>query len=293
MAERNLTFDQFELTDDVYELGGGVLHEMAHAAEHELSDEPDVDNLGSLIGAIGPAKELQANIGRVQEVLGTDKNALELARGWVTRTGLLTPVENDFPRSHDSEGYGDIRIVVITGGVRNWMARRAIRLAQLSGGSDHIETTLLVAGNREMKPAEGPDVREGMTEADYMQEAIRPQLGNIGVSSEVIHVDSTVGDDVMRAAAEATANAYDFSDGANGVAIVSNAGAWVQNAGQYRRAMRAVIPSFDDTYAQLLVVSDGFKLGETGTEPTSTHQNPFTALGQIVRNAQELVRHQQ
>lgn len=292
MAERVLTFDQFSLSDSVYDLGGGVLHEMAASTGHELTAEPDADNLGGLISAIGPAKELQANIGRVQEVLGTDQDALELAREWVSRTGLLSPVERFFPDDRllvNSTGY---EVAVITGGVRNWMARRAIRLAQLSGSQEFIGTTLLVAGNRVMKTAEGPDVTEGMTEADYLDAVVKPQLGNIGLHSEVIRVDSVVGDDVMRAAAEAAAERNDLSDEGNSVAIVSNAGAWVQNAGQFRRAMQSLVPVFDATSAQLLVVSDGFKLGETGAEPTSTHQNPFTALGQIARNAQELVRHQ-
>ena len=292
MAERDLTFANFNLSESVYDIGDGVLREMADATGHELAPAPDVDNLGGLIGAIGPAKELQANISHVQEILGTDQTALNLARGWVTRTGLLTPVERHFPDDRFEVHTSGIKVAIITGGVRNWMARRELRLAQLSGSQRFIPTTLLVAGNRVLKSVEGPDVTDGMTEADYLESIVKPRLNNLGLASEVVRVDSEVGNDVMRAAAEAAARAYDFDNVGNGVAIVSNAGAWVQNAGQFRRALREIVPSFDETPGQLLVVSDGFKLGETGAEPTSTHQNPFTALGQIARNAQELAHHQ-
>lgn len=292
MAERDLTFANFNLFNNVYDIGDGVLHEMANVTGHELAPAPDVDNLGGLISAIGPAKELQANISHVQEILGTDQDAIEIARDWVTRTGLLTPVERFFPSNPYKAGDCELGIAVVTGGVRNWMARRAIRLAQLSGGADPLETTFLVAGNRVMKPAEGADVREGMTEADYMEAVIQPQLSNIGLDSEVIRVDSGVGDDVMRAAAVAVSGRYDLHDPSKGVFLVSNAGAWVQNSGQFRRALRQITPNFDARSSQLAVASDSFKLGETGAEPTSTHQNPFTALGQIARNAQELARHQ-
>ncbi len=72
--------------------------------------------------------------------------------------------------------------------------------------------------------------------------------------------------------------------------MATNAGNWLQNSGQMLRSLvahdsgRIELPA---TY----VISDAFELG-TGTEPAATHQNPFTALGQIVRNAQEIVRHQ-
>jgi len=281
MSER-LTFINFEIgNDSVLEIGGGVVPEMAQAFGYELPDTPDVDNLGGLIAAVGPAKELQENIGLVQEKLGTDNDAVGIATDWVERTGLLLPVSRSYMDAETDAELRNYDVAVITGGVRNWMMRRAERLLPDLGG---VSRVALVAGNRPMKTAEGPDVEEGMTEAEYMGSVISNVLAGSGVDVELVPVESQVGDEIMDVAAERI-------DATENVLVSSNAGAWVQNAGQLRRALRSMHDGFDETGNQLFVVSDYFPVG-TGKESTSTHQNPFTALGQIARNAQELVRHQ-
>ncbi len=280
--KRQVTFETFNpRTESVYEIGNGVMREMAEAFEYELTATPDVDNLGGLIGAVGPAKELQENIGRVQEELGTDNGAVDIARDWVERSGLLAPVARSYMAPEQGIATQNFDLAVISGGVRNWMLRRAERLVP---ELDKVGRVLLVAGNRTMKTTEGPDVEEGMTEADYMDGVVRSLLTEAGVEVEMVRVDSGSGNEVMETAAE-----HIGSD--ESVLVASNAGAWVQNAGQLRRAIRKECPRFDETGNRLFVVSDSFPLG-TGQEPTATHQNPFTALGQIARGAQELVRHQ-
>lgn len=279
MSER-LTFVNFEIRNDsVLEIGSGVVPEMARAFGHELAPTPDVDNLGQLIGVVGPAKELQENIGLVQEKLGTDNDAVGIATDWVERTGLLLPVSRSYMNAEAELQNFDM--AVITGGVRNWMVRRAERLLP---ELDRVDRVSLVAGNRLMKTTEGPDVREGMTEADFMGSVVRDLLADAGVEVEVVRVDSGMGNEVMDAAAE-------HIGASDTILVASNAGAWVQNTGQLRRAARSLHSDFDRDGKQLFVVSDSFPVG-TGAESTSTHQNPFTALGQIARNAQELVRQQ-
>jgi hypothetical protein len=278
-----LTFNTFNpQINSVYEIGDGVIGEMAQAFEHELSDQPNTDNLGELIGKIGPAKTLQDNIPQVQAVLGTNADALDIAIDWVERSGLMLPANRSYADSELAMP-ATIDTAVITGGVRNWMMRRAERFGAIKNVT--IGQVLLVAGNREMKPAEGPDVAEGMTEANYLESVIKPMLEGMGTTALVnlVRVDSSVGDEVMNAAAqEAT--------GANQL-VVSNAAAWVQNAGQFRRAMQNRIFGYDSAGNQLYVVSDTIPVAHHG-EPPATHQNPLTALGQIARNAQELTRHQ-
>lgn len=275
----------------VYDIGAteahpqGVAQEMAAAFGHELTPQPNTDNLGGLISKVGPAKELQANIAGVQEALGTDDDAVTIARGWAERSGLLVPVERLYATAERAEGA--ITLAVVTGGVRNWMSRRADRVATLAQARP-LEGVLLAAGNRVMKPTEGPDVEEGMTEADYMHDVVAPQLGELGISTEVLRVDSGVGDEVMRAAVAKTSDLVGL--GAERIAVVSNAGAWVQNGGQYRRAAMEVAQGFDVWNDQFEVISDGFPLG-TGIEPTATHQNPFSAAGQIARNLREFTQH--
>lgn len=279
---------------DIYDIGAttypersGVIPEIARAFDFELSDIPDVENLGQLIGKVGPAKQLQDNIPNVQAVLGTSESGVDIARGWARRSGLLTPVMR--PLTHLEQPMQDhpIDVVVATGGVRNWMNRRRLVIANLAR-THRVTQALLVAGKRPMRASEGPDVIDGMTEFDYMHDIVARRLASRRIAARVIGVDSEVGDDVMRAAAEALQEYVDPNTGL--VAIASNAGAWLQNGGQLRRAAVATFgPQFDREGRNLLVASDGFRLG-SGAEPTATHQNPFTATGQILRNAQELAR---
>jgi len=299
MPWTELTFANFAPADprgnDVYDIGTteehpqGVAREMASAFGYELaSPYPEVDNLGGLIQRVGRSKELRDNIGRVQEVLGTSDDAITIARGWAERSGLLLPVERLYATAEPAEGVIDMAI--ITGGVRNWMQRRASRLVELAQQRP-VAGVLLVAGNREMKPDEGEDVEAGMTEADYMGSVIASRLAELGLLSEVLRVDSGVGDEVMRAAAN-RANVLMGLVGDRRVAVISNAGAWVQNAGQFLRAGKASTGgAFDIWGDQLEVASDTFPLGVTGDEPAAEYQNPFSAAGQIARNLQEFERH--
>lgn len=123
----------------------GVAREITIAFDHDLTPTPDVDNLGELIGKVGPAKELQDNIAGVQSALGTTENGITIASGWVKRSGLLVTVERMYASAERAEGAVDLAI--ITGGVRNWMYRRAEALGGLSACAG-IDRTLLVAGNR-------------------------------------------------------------------------------------------------------------------------------------------------
>lgn len=296
--EKALTFANYSLVvdgvDSIYDIGSmngsrsGVIEEIAAAFNHKLTAKPSADNLGELIGLVGPAKELQENIGLVQEVLGTKKAAVTIARGWVKRSGLLLPVERSYIKSEEVDG--PIDLALITGGVRNWMARRTARLEELSNTRE-VRQTFLVAGNRLMKTAEGPDVEEGMVEYDYMREVVAKQLSTMGLSATVVKAKTSIGDEVMKAGMYDIAEEVSFDMRSAQVAVVSNAGAWVQNVGQFRRVAKSTFyyPTFDTKGSQLLAVSDSFPLG-TGSEPMTTHQNPFSAVGQIVRNAQELVR---
>lgn len=270
--------------DSVYDIGNGVVPEMAKAFGYDLTSQPEEGNLGELIGKIGPAKTLQDNIGKVQAVLGVTDAAREIAIDWVDRSGLLIPVERSYINP-DQKVPPSVDKAVISGGVRNWMQRRADLLIK---ASDHItpHRIVLVAGNRIMNQSEGSDVAEAMTEANYLEKIIAAKLQNIGKFAliDVVKVESGVGDEVMDKVARAV--------GSTAVSLViSNAGAWVQNAGQFRRAQQRVGGEYDSDGTQLFVMSDEFPLAREN-ELASTHQNPYTALGQIARNAQELVRHQ-
>lgn len=305
-----LTFASYRPDRDglegIYEIGAteerpeGVLHEISATFGHELTPTPDAENIGELINAVFRDKELQKNIGRAQEVLGTDDNAVAIARGWVERSGLLIPVERtyitaaDIPEEaaeeYETSGRPYFKVAAMSGGVRNWMMRRIDRLEELHR-TVGIGSVLLAAGHRPMSTGEGPDVEEGMVEYNYMEQVIMPRVQQLGLWAVLAPAETRNGDEVMAEGAHVLVNEQMMDFTADRLAVVSNAGAWVQNGGQIRRAVRSVIrPDFDNHGNQLFAVSDEFPLG-TGTEPTATHQNPFSALGQIARNAQELVRH--
>ncbi|HEY5667693.1 MAG TPA: hypothetical protein VIR03_00855 [Candidatus Saccharimonadales bacterium] len=274
--------------DGIYRIGAteehpdGVAHEMATAFGYNL-DVPD----DGFVDAIGSANELERNIAAVQEALGTDDDAVTLTRGWAARSGLLVPVARTFATA-EAIGQGSISRAVVTGGVRNWMVRRAERLEELAQEHE-VKGVLLAAGSRPMKTSEGPDAEEGMTEATYMRDVIAPRLGKLGVPTDVLCIDSGKGSDVMLATALALRDRVDLEQ--DRIAVVSNAGAWVQNAGQLRRGIQSVTAGrFDASGEQLVVVSDRFELGN-GTEPTTTHQNPLSATGQIARNLREFAMH--
>lgn len=279
-------FGNFNIqTDNVYDIGDGVIPEMAGVFEHDLSEKPEEANLGTLISKVGPAKTFLDNLTVVRNVLGENTESLDMAIDWVDRSGLLVQVERSFVdpslRLPDTIG-----TAIISGGVRNWMQRRSELLDKISSNVA-IERVLLVAGNRVMNPVEGVDVLQGMTEAEYMEAIIRAKLIALGRFPviDTLSIDSTEGLEVLRQAVVKVGNVAT-------TLVVGNAGNVIQNAGQYRRAgISTYGPSFDSRGNQLFMISDEFPVARHG-EPAITHQNPYMALGQIARNAQELVRHQ-
>jgi len=82
-----------------------------------------------------------------------------------------------------------------------------------------------------------------MTEADYLREFISIRLGRVGISSELLSVASGSGNEVMAAVVEKSDELVDLSS--SRIVVVGNAGNWVQNGGQFLRAAKAKVPSFD------------------------------------------------
>ncbi len=307
MFADRLTFVDFAVGyDDVYAIGftanpdgttrnQGVLKEMANAFDYPLTPEPDAENLNGLRRIVGRHKTLQDNIGQVQDALGTNDDAAGIAREWITRSALLGRVERSY-LGPMIQVPSSIDVAIITGGVRNWMNRRAGELERFA--QSHPVGGIVLSGDntRVMREDEGTDVLPGMTEATYMEEVLEPRLGRLGVRTTVMKVnprpDYAAGDEVALAAAKAATEGLPAGLEEARLLVVTNAGAWPMDGGQVRRAARSLQPRFDATGQQLFTVTDAFKLGVTGKEPKATHQNPLTALGMIPRNVLEFVRQQ-
>lgn len=300
MSTETLTFANFSPVAanpvDMYEIGAdqtrpGVIPEMAEAFGHILTSEPRTENLADFVAAVGPAKELQYNIARVQERLGTDQSALDIARDWVIRSGLLTPVKRSL-MDVNQEWPEKPSTIVITDAIRNWMERRRSLAEELIASNEvAIGSIMLASGRRMMSPSEGEGVTEGLTADEYMWGNLLPRLRGVGskkgVGVYLTTTENTGGDEVMDSAVVALTRELNSS---TPIIVASNAGAWLQNAAQLRQAIKRKYPDrspqkFD---SQLFVAAKRFELGVTGDEPKETHQNPFSALGQIARNALQL-----
>lgn len=274
-------FSNYELGDNVYELANGLLPEIAEAANFDLGEVPSELALRGLIGRLGPAKELQRNIAGVKDFLG--ENADGQAADWVERSGVLIPVERPFA----SPGLipDSIDAIVWSGGVANWMLRRA----SLTERFDSTKTgkVVLALGTREMSSAEHPNLARHFArtkgfmprEADFANQYIVPRLESAGFTTKVVITDSKSGDTVLD---QAFTEIPELQDGT--MLVVGNAPNVIQAAGQIRLAAQRASYLFDSNGVQLFMASDTIPVARKG-EGTATHQNPFSALGQIARNA--------
>jgi hypothetical protein len=268
-------------------LAGGLLPEMATVFGQPLSERPDEDELQRLIGTIGPAKTLQDNIAGVQEILGTDADAVTLAADWTERSGVLNPVRRGFVDTSPLPERLDA--IVWGGGVANWIKRRV----ELTERFDPLSVgrVVLAAGNRQMGEAEHQLVttyarQEGRipTETDFIRKYMTGRLALAGFEVEVVAVDSQNAEEIND---EVFAEKPELLDGS--ILVVGNAPNVVQAAGQIRLAGRRADAGFDADGRQFYMAGDTIPVARKGEGP-ATHQNPFTALGQIARNALVLER---
>ena len=149
-------------------------------------------------------------------------------------------------------------------------------------------------GNREMKPAEHQMVktyekRHGKfpTETDFAETYLRGLLevaGFGGDKVQVVPVKDNNGDRILDALFDRRPELLSGS-----ITVVTNAPNAIQAAGQLRAVARRTDEQFDSDGDQLFMVSDSIQLARRGEAP-KTHQNPETALVQLMRNALFLQR---
>lgn len=278
-------FSDYELSSkdfSVYALADGMLPEIATAAQFTLTPEPDAENIGSLIGKVGPDKELQQNIGAVREALGPD--AKDQIADWIEKSGILFPVERGFadPTSLPEE----TDAIVWGGGVANWILRRAALTQRFD--PDKVGRVVLPFGNRVMKPTEHQLVKTFAKEKgrppkeyEFGRAYVLGSLMTAGFTPKpkIIPVGDGNGDRVLDALFEREPQLLDGT-----ITVMGNAPNTIQAAGQLRLAARRADPGFDSTGEQLFMASDSVPVARRG-EAAKTHQNPETALGQLVRNA--------
>jgi hypothetical protein len=252
------------------QIGDGVIDEIV--AEFKVEDDvTTLDGLDSLIQKVCPEKELRGNIEHAKKMLGP--NAIEIARDWVQRTGLLEAVERSFMRP-ELPLPDNFTLGVIIGGLANVIDRRTNAILPFAG---EVEQVLMLGGRGRSGYAE-------LTQSEYLSVYVRSKLLDAGFDPVVSKpVNSTSGNEVVNAGVNLVPES-------GAILVAGNAGNWLQIASQFRRAMRNTYPEFDTDGQRLFVVSDSIALGYTGSEPALTHQHPLSAIGAIVRNFKQVER---
>lgn len=288
-------FSNYELSEiaehefGVYQLADELIPEIAEELNFDITGQPVQDALGDFIGKFAPDKELQKNISLVQEQIPVD-----VAADWVERSGVLEPVSRAF---RDTTKLPErVGMAVMTGGVANWMLRRAAVLERLDPTT--IPRVWLVASDRKMSDGEHQLVRSHRelfseheietTEYRFMRKFVMTRLADAWFNVRDFHSEGHTQGSAILDDWVAYADKVDNALRIKTILVPGNAPAVIQTAVTVREAIQKLDPLFDNTPSpQLFMVSDTIPIARHG-EGTATHQNPYSALGQILRNAKYL-----
>lgn len=266
----------------------GVLPEIAEAFQAELSEIPDAQNLGQLVGAVGPAKTLRDNETGVETTLA--KAPIEISRDWVVRSGIMRPLDRglwdaETPAPADSVKIGQ-------GAVMNWQDRFATVMESVAPSE-----VVLISGNRRMDTK--TEIREANigifrletgrvpTEAEYAERFIAPRLRKVGHTVTELAFNTKDGAEIIRGMFEEKPELLERQ-----LTAVRVANAGLPLALQIRRVAREIKPDFDDeANPQMFAMTDEIHLAENKaeTKDAKNNQSPVSALRQAVVVAKELI----
>lgn len=286
VAERD--FSSFELRDNVYELAGGLIPEIADRFEVDLGPEPNQPSLQAVMDKVGTGKVLREN----EEITVLDRD--EMA-DIVERSGVQQALSRSLWTPTVPVNKETIDAFLIVGGVANWMDRSAEALpAELQN-----TPVYLLAGNRVMDTATektNPHVQSvydvgGMypTEATYAAGVLVPRI-----LEKDFFVERTVayptgnGDELFEKLFQDYPELLYLR-----IALARNANAGVIMAMQMRAAARKYNQAYDANPAepQALIVTDSFPVARTDEQDNDPahYQKAATALRQVVLTAKKLV----
>ncbi len=284
-------FSNFELGDNVLELANGLLPRIAETINFDIPSEQDGSGkrvhvpseplLRDFVKATGPDKEFQKNIGKLTEVLGDA--AVEVAADWVeTESGIMRPVDRYFARPEQAPKQVDVG--VFGAGVFRLPLRRTI-LAMGLDPEMFKDGLVLYGGTRLVKPTEHQLARRFErttghmpTETEIMNEYMKPMLELAGHKVDVVEPETSKAKEALD---------YLFNKKpellGKSILVITNTPNSIQATGVLRLAARRADSSFDSNGDQLSMKGDGIAVARHGEKP-ETHQNPITAVGQLVRN---------
>jgi hypothetical protein len=279
-------FSNFHLGDNVYELAGGVIPEIAAKLGVELGDEPSSEALGELVGKIGKNKVLREN----EDVEAIDR---ETAADFVDRSGVQKALSRSL-WTPEPFRLADMDAIVMTGGMANWQDRMVTRLSTF-----YTKPPIFyVTGQRIMgSPTEVTNKNvielqkddQYPTESEYAAKVIVPKLIALGNKETTLLSYPTENGDEL--AARLFEDQPDLAGQNLLFARVANAG--IQLAVQMRKAARQVNPDFDSfsNIPQAFVLTDDFRqVARTAEEDKDSQhfQKAHTALRQVAVTAKML-----
>ncbi len=285
-------FSNFHAGDNVYELAGGVVPELANRLGVDVGENADQEALGRLVGAVGKNKVLRDN----EEVtaMSTEEMAEMAVRSGINlalNRSLWTP---DFSVDGISAPY------VVTGAVANWQDR-TVRLLQERAASETQQETdvFVVTGNRVMdSPTElsNPHVIQftenygkAPTETQYAAEYVMPKLDPWGYETFMEDFETANGDEIAKLF---VARRPELFEAGSKLVFARVATAGVQLAMQYVKAARDQNPGYDGNVVepQVYVVTDERPIARNDSEKSLPleFQAPQPALRQMALTAKLL-----
>lgn len=284
-TQETLTFANFRPgIDEVSHIGATADRP---GVEQELRNAFGLDEdatLKDLVGVMAPHSRLQENIAFGVEVLGRPEvqerlgypvgtSPFLIAGKLCTRTGLQDTVARPLLSMGPLAEKFDAAIMPDR--VPNWVGRMAkIAIEQTAKGTDiEIKRVTAVLGG------EKPASQDAMEQAVHLDMKGIPLIG----VRELLNSADKSGRGVMRTAARHLDGQLDLATAK--ILLPTVAGNWMQTGVQALESIREFAPTFDTDpeNPQLYVVANHFPLDETGDEPTTTHQNPISALGNAGR----------
>lgn len=287
-TERN--FATFHLGDNVYELAGGVIPEIAERLDVQLGSEPNSADLQAIMDVVGRNKVLRNN----EEITAIDRTTMA---DMVEGSGIQSALHRSLATPERTvTAPEDVDTLLIKSAVGNWQDRAAGAVPDevqglpvyTIGGLRVMDTPTEVANPnvQAMHQKLGRYPRE----AEYIGQVIGRDLASRGhnvIPQEAGQYQSEVGDELLE---EFFRNNPELID--QRVAVVQNANAGVLMAIQMRAAARRVDASFDTwgQRPQTFVITDSLPVARTDVqqEDSRHHQKASTGVRQLVLTGKKL-----
>lgn len=278
MSARN--FNNFHLGDDVYELAGGMIVDLAEKAGlNPYGSGPQSEVMGELVGVLGKNKVLR-------DAEPIDFLTIPQAARYVDQSGVLLPLNRSLHTPDKQVPEGTSRIM--TANVANWQDKTADYLVELAKTLTSDVTVYGAAGNRVMKqPTElaNKNVKEFQQayghlpiESQYLETFVLPRLNEAGYYVSFEAYDTGVGDEI---AAEFVEKHPELFEPGVAVSFASVATNGFQTLLQFRNAAISNNEDYDPKDApQTYAESNGRKVAKTAKQikNAQAYQSPQPAL---------------